>query len=295
MNRIQIDGTGYQVLAVGSLTDVVLTTNSIFFIKDYSSLFSMNYDGSNLTPIYPSVNWFDCRLAANGAKVLLTSFHSDSPLGANNLYIMNSDGSNLQQLTLAMAEFSLAQISPSLDEILFERKSGIATANVDGTNLQYIRTSTDSSDALFPCYIDDNHILYCESIHSDGSISVRLFDKSNHVDKLIVSHSQIGFPYSGKILQGDSLLCVERCSIKILESANEKIVNVAQGCSATFSVDGMKIVYTDGSRIYIQNTDGTNIQFVYSEQDQSKTVVLPQLSPDGKFIIFQTLYSIPMN
>jgi len=208
---------------------------------------------------------------------------------------MNSDGSNLQQLTLTMGEFGLAQISPSLDEILFERKSGIATANVDGSNVQFIRSQTDTSGAESPRYLDENHILYYEINHNDGSESARLFDKTNHTDNLIVAHSGLSSPYTGKVLQGDSLLCLNGDFATIFVYTSDTLIEVARGYDATFSADGKKIVYHDLTHIFLQNIDGTNIQLVYTEQDQNKTVELPQLSPDGKFIIFQTLYSVPTN
>ena len=146
-----------------------------------------------------------------------------------------------------------------------------------------------------PRYLDENHILYYEINHNNGSESARLFDKTNHTDKLIVAHSGLSSPYTGKVLQGDSLLCLNGDFATIFVYTSDTLIEVARGYDATFSADGKKIVYHDLTHIFLQNIDGTNIQLVYTEQDQNKTVELPQLSPDGKFIIFQTLYSVPTN
>jgi hypothetical protein len=288
MNLVEINGSGHRILASGGCYHILLADSRIIFQNSNFTLFMMNYDGSNLVRLYEHVHWDDCSLSSNGEKVLLASYNSDG----GNLYLMNSDGSNLLQLAPAKGSFVYPRISPNLDEIVFARNGSLATVNIDGTNLQYIRTKTDSTYCLFQRYVNENHILYYE--YSD-SVSIRHFDRTNHEDKSIATFRQITYPLEGKALQGGKFLFVVVNSIKILDIDSRQIVNVAQGFSASFSSDGTKIVYSDGKVIYAANSDGTNEQPIYTEQDADKWVSDPQLSPDGRFVIFRTIYSVRKN
>ena len=293
INVVQSDGTGHKILVSGNCNNVVLTANSIFFIKDYSTLFSMDYDGSHLIPRYQDLNWFHCTLSDDGSKILLTSHSPISPIAGYNLFTIEPDGTNLQQLTSNEGEFALARLSPRLDEILFQRNSAIAVANLDGTNVRFVTAQTDSTWDGSARYLDENRILYWHVNHKDGSETTRLFDRINQTDKLISSSFGLFSPYTGKIVEADSFICTNDGFVSYYIYTRDTLIRVARGYDATFSADGKKIVYDDYTNIFVEDVDRTNINLVYTEQEQGKNITLPQLSPDGKFIVFQTNYSIP--
>jgi len=288
LNIVQVDGSGHKILAHGGW-EALPTDSAIIFAGDNFSLFIVKYDGSNLTQLYPSILWGDHALSPNGEKVLLASGSFESSGYLSELYLMDPDGTNLVKLAPAKGWYAWPRISPDLDEVVFFRDGGIATINTDGTSLQHVKRKTDSTHCLYGVYIDENDIVYFEDANSLSCI--RLFNRTSREDRLIGSLSA-GFPAFGRVLVGSNLLFADLDTIKILNVYTSALSRVGLGFYASFSSDGSKIVGSDGRSIYIMDSDGTNQERKYTEVDSEKSISFPQFSPDGRFIVFQTAWTV---
>jgi Tol biopolymer transport system component len=291
INIVSIDGSNHRIISEkGSYSPNLLPTrNGIIYENGNFSLYIINYDGSNQSRLYPNIPWGDRYFSSDESKILLASELFENNQYLNNLYLMNSDGSNLLQLAPQKGQYGYPHISPNLDEIVFCLDSGIATINVDGTNLQYIRTKIDSTDCIYNLYVDENHILYFE--HTNSITTIRLFDKTNRQDKL-VGNLSAGLPGYGRALVGGKLLFADLGMIKVLDIYTSSISNLTQGFYASYSFDGTKIVYSDGHSICTMNGNGSSQQTIYIEQDSTKSIEYPQFSADDKLIIFPTSYTV---
>jgi Tol biopolymer transport system component len=293
INIVSIDGSGHRVILDDQSYNLNLlpTKSGIFYDHGNFSLYTINYDGSNQRRLYPNLSWVDRYFTLDESKILLTSGVIENNQFQNNLYLMNSDMSDLVPLAPQKGQYLYSHISPNLDEIVFNRGGSIATINVDGTDLQYIRTKTDSTQCTYVLYVDQDHILYFEQ--SNDIVSMRLFDKTNRQDRLIGTRPP-GWPWNGRVLVNGKLLYNDLVMIKVLDINTSRISSLCQGYYASYSKDGSRIVYLDfhAHSICMMNGDGSNQQTIYTEQDQSKSPGSPQFSADEKFIIFTTEYSV---
>ncbi|HLP80960.1 MAG TPA: hypothetical protein VK141_03065, partial [Nitrosomonas sp.] len=202
---------------------------------------------------------------------------------------MNSDGTNLVQLAPPKGIYNFPHISPHFDEIAFMRDGGIATISTDGSNLQWIRTKTDSTSCITPLYIDQNRILYTEG--SSAEMSLRLFDKLRRQDT-VIAYLSSGVGYDGRTFVRGKLVYNYLNVIKILDVNALTSRSLAKGFDPAFSSDGSRIVFRDDRSIYTMNSDGSNQKTLYSEPDSSRYVATPQFSADDKNIIFITSYTV---
>ena len=101
-------------------------------------------------------------------------YESVCPSPFSYLYAMDSDGTDLHELTAVQAPATQPAISPDGTEIAYTGSSGILVANVDGTNTRVLakptskptRCTRDSSPTWSP---DGKTILYAEDVFGFGS------------------------------------------------------------------------------------------------------------------------------
>ncbi len=286
LNVVGTDGTGQKILVEKQARVFLLTGNGIVWRGNDPGIIMMNYDGSDMRWMYTDTQWADWTLTTGGDKILLSSHTNNYSQTA--IYLMNIDGNNLIQLASEDGYIIDPHISPNLDEIAFEKNGSIATIQTDGSNFQIIKSKTDSSTfCMLPLYVDENTIVYFE--RTDSCFLVELFDKTKRTDKFIGTSSMC--PAYGRVLSGSRLLCTYINTIKMLDLFTSKVSVIAQGFYATFSLDGTRIVYTDDRTIYIMNSDGSDARAVYTEKDAKKSIWEPELSPDNRCIVFQTMYT----
>lgn len=124
----------------------------------------------------------------SGSKVaFITSDPSDREIYTAKIYLVNADGTGLQQLTDRVDKFHPFQWSPDGSKIAFQFQSNIYTINVDGTNRTQI---TDSGEDGGPTWSPDGSKIAFISrrngnwdifvVDSDGSNLVQLtFDEKD--------------------------------------------------------------------------------------------------------------------
>jgi hypothetical protein len=288
LNVVRIDGSGHKVIGDGGW-DAIPTDSSIIFANGNFKLFKVNFDGSNLTQFYPATLWGDHALSPNGEKILLASGSFEKSGYLNELYLVNSDGSNLVKLGPPKGWYAWPRISPNLDEIVFYRDGGIGAINADGTNFHYVRSKTDSTSCSYAVYVDENRILYFEE--SLPLHYIRIYNKTTGEDKIMGTNSG-GFPAVGRAVDAPNLLITDIGTIKVFNLNTAEVQNIGSGWGASYSSDGSRIVANDERSIYTMDAFGQDRLMIYSVQDSLKTINNPQFSADNKYIVFQTMWSV---
>ena len=296
LHIIHADGSGDRVLAVGGPYYSLLLADSTFIAcAGVGGLCLGRFTGSAIAPLYPGITWLDCSMSKDRTTVVLTSNVS----GPNDLYTMNPDGTSLFKRNVAPGDYFQGMVSPRLDEFVFRRSTGICTMSANGSDLRTIDSSKGKAFLSQERYVDEDRILYSADSGSVkagpgdfGTTSIVLFDKRTATGKLLVAHHQLGY-FSQNVIWGDTLLCVEGGTIKLLDLGTGTVNTVGPGLWASYSPDGTKIVYTDNTRIYILDLHTGVSRVTYTEMDPSKSIEDPEMSPDNTFIVFCADYTVP--
>ena len=190
---------------------------------------------------------------------------------------MNSDGSDVTNLSKTAASHWLRDISPLGSKIIFEEESHTYTMSLDGTNKKlitdkfYQRFSPDETKIAYY----DNGKLCVEN--SDGTYycltEINLpYDLDRWWDQLF--HF---LPDGGKIAYSNN------DSIYIIDLNGSSHKSLACGDRPQFVPDGSKIVFYDSPAISIMNSDGTSITKI---TDVIGPLFRYIISPDGLNIVY---------
>lgn len=237
--------------------------------------------------------------------------------GNLDIYIINADGTNLQQLTGTSGAERGPAWSPDGSQIAFYGAStengnyDIYVINTDGTNLRNLTNSPDSDDRYPTWSPDGTRIAFHSNQNGDfdifvidaGGDSMRAVTTGSADDigpdwspdgtQIAYHTSQWDFPYELAILDLNSG--------QVRRLTNNDDTNTFP----TWSPNGRQIVYNaissiDASaNIYVMDTDGSNRRQLTFDQERN---VFPDWSADGTQIIFQrglpdvsAIYTIPVS
>lgn len=185
-------------------------------------------------------------------------FSSDRT-GLGELFAMNTDGSNVRQLTHFHSSTgfpSQPEVSPDGTKVVFTISGNIYTMDIDGTNLEQLTFNPEPT-----LENRDNS----PSWSKDGS-------------KIVFS----------RLVDGDM-------SIHIMNADGSGVMRISDwGADSVFqpnlSPDGSKVIFVrdmslspEGAKIYIVNSDGTNEHLLIDHQFLN---YVPKWSPDGSQILF---------
>ena len=292
INVINVNGSNHKVISNDWGAKILSESNKIIF-RDAYNLYTINYDGSNVTELTNLTNTiFDYNISTNGQEIVL-SIYENNPV---RLYLINSDGTNFTQLTNSDGADLEASFSDNLNEIVFRRDWNICTINSDGTEFQYVIKHPDSSYFRNPYFIYNNTIiLYLEETKTSNYI-IHLYDINKQVDSILSNLHQpiLDISSKGEILFNEEIKS-EESSIKIMDIMKNEIKEIAKGQYASFSSDGNKIVYSNGKQINLIDLNGNNEILIFKEDDEKRWILNPRLSPDDKYIVFETSYSVQVN
>ena len=293
INAINIDGGNHRIITDGWDAKILRYNDKIVFRKN-NTLYSIKFDGTELTVVNNFQNLLFYSLSYDGEKIALIT----SSNYLLNLYVINSDGSNLKLLYNGL-NWPLVdpQFSYDNNEIIFCRDGDIGIVKITGSDIKIIRKHPDKILYGKPHFIFDNkNILYFEE-----SQTVR--DKTNlHLYNLITSKDSLILTYvknaiyapSIKIALDGRILFIEGHEnfdlIRILDINNNKINNIGKGFYGDISEDGNEITYSDSKSIYLNNSVGNDEQIIYTVKDFTKSVLKPYISKNKQTIIFQTSY-----
>ncbi len=222
----------------------------ICFVKN-NSIWTMNFDGSEQREIVSGLFNSTPSWSPDGKNILFNK----SPL-TEDIYVINSDGSELKQLTHTLLPDSSKYPTWSADgeKIIFTgimnskyyvfiaNKNGIIQDKIEYTNhLTYAAISPDGNDIYA---LDNTNKFYVFNIKS------RLITFSKQTDYSSFSISPDGI----------TLACVNQSTnyIDFWNISTDTSVQLIEGSDPCWTPDGKTILYVDGNNIYSINIDGTN-------------------------------------
>ncbi|MDZ7658803.1 IPT/TIG domain-containing protein [Fodinibius sp.] len=241
--------------------------------SDSREIFSINPDGTNeLIITNNSLSEFYPVVSNDGSKIAFASFDG---AGDRQLFVMNTDGTGIEQLTNTGGYAVPGGWSPDDSQIVFEYdasdctdcgRSEIFTINGDGSNLTRLTTSTGSSvQATAPDWSPDGErIVYANRFDPQG--------------------------YDIMVMNSDGT------NIQRLTETSDQEFN------PRWSPDGTQIAY-DSNEIFIMNADGSNkiklTDVNPTANDGINYCESPSWSPNGNHLVYECddsgIYRTPIN
>jgi serine/threonine protein kinase/Tol biopolymer transport system component len=232
-----------------------------------------------------------------------TRFAFDSRRSGNlDIYVMNLDGTGLQQLTGTSGAERGPSWSPDGTQIAFygaaseQSTYDIFLINVDGTNLRnltrtpavderYPTWSPDGTQIAFHSDADGDYDIYTMNVDGSGLTAVTSNDTQDLGPDWSPDGTQIAF-------HTDQWGPPYEIAILTLQTADIRRVTDTDTTNsfATWSPDGTRLAYnaiTDDQRItiYTINADGSSPQQITNALERD---AFPDWSPDGTRIIYQS-------
>ena len=209
------------------------------------AIYVMDRDGSNQAPL-PAFSAFDSiqdfRWSSDHSKIVVIG-------NGYNLYTLNADGSNLQQLLSQIG--NSVSWSPDGEQLVADRNGNLLFITTDPGNVE-----------LLPLLAKED----IEEVLPSGDLSY-LSDVSWSPDGSLI------------VFNASSQICVVRPD-------GNGLTVLAEGLFPTWSPDGKQIAYTsmETGNIMIMNADGSNVTPLTASVEGFRSY--PSWSPDGDYIIF---------
>lgn len=233
----------------------------------------INPDGTGWKQLTNDLNYehYYASFSANGDQIVFSSSLPD--LKGFNIFIMNSDGSNMTQITSEMGDFYAPDLSPDGKYIIATRnmsgKNFIAKISLDGSQIENLNSYNDCKDPVWSP--DGQEILFAANPNSsgiqfyimskDGSNVRRLTNMSNLLGRSDWNMDGTLASYTGVKSQHDRELFLFGENMQA-----EIITNGGDNLAPSFSPDGKWITFMsyrdnfwdpDGCEIYVMRlSDG---------------------------------------
>jgi len=224
-------------------------------------------------------------------------------LAHNDVYVVNSDGSNLTNLTNSFGNDHYPTWSPNGMQIAFQSSSDIYVVNFDGTGLINLTNSPYSSiHYYYPRWSNDGtKIAYSSEQSSDNDIYMMDADGTNKTR--ITDHADGQYVWLSWSPDGTKIAYAHWLDGLVIINAdgtNQTTlvagVGLAQDKIIAWSPDGSQIAFSwyrdhDGANgvkyydIYTINADGTNEVRLTINASNNR---YPSWSPDGTRIAFNS-------
>lgn len=302
----------------GVITNVPFGTDRMFEIFCYNSESDLNYYGSSIIDInsiapvvnitlYP-VNDSIATVTINGTfadtekseeKIVFSANYS----GNDDIYIMDIDGSNIEQLTFHYKDEQCPNISPDRSKIVFQRAGFEIGPYCCIMDLQTKEIEIlPFSDTIKVHYVnwhpDGNKLIF----RNNGGVGIFSYDLINDkIDTLVMNNARDWMPYytpdGNSILYASELTGTFRAYMADADGNNAQMINPELNCEEKAPrmspIDNNLIVYQ--SRKIDGNFTGQYDLYITNLSDHTITTVIstpnvdeggPCWSPDGTKIYY---------
>ena len=226
-----------------------------------SASFLLPAYGAELKPS-PLARQTETVFSPDGKRILFVQGQTDSW----NIYIMNSDGSNKQNLTKEGINVQPLW-SPDGEKIIFDGQKGFTIMNPDGSEQRLLLNADDSGKA---------------NQKDANRYPISVFPPAFSPDGKNIVYFSLNEKNPGYV-------CIAKRDGSEPRALAKGVVPTSIGNPAAWSPDGGKIAYAgsiDGILgVYVVNVDGTN-QRVLTKIKHGDGINSPVWSPDGKKIAF---------
>lgn len=178
-----------------------LRTNAPYELEYESDLWIMDRNGNNETQLTFDLVVYDFNFSPNGEKICFRANDSDIP----NIYVVNSDGSDLIKLTDDDKYYRLPLFTPDGSKLIFsvdidDYNLDIMTMDINGNNKTNISNSTDNWELLGDISPDGSKIVYISNHPNDNGTSAMFIMDLNGENKYCLTSNYhdtiISFPRS---------------------------------------------------------------------------------------------------
>lgn len=239
-------------------------------------------------------------VAPETGRTEIIAFYSGRT-GDNEIFLMNIDGSGLENLTNNLASDLCPAISPMNDRIAFlsdrDGNMEIYTMNLEGSDL--LQLTNSSHEKVHPSWSPDGtKILYIIDYTSRTEIWIM---KSDGTDKQRLTNNSFRDERPFMSPDGTSILFMTYRNrnfdifLMNVDGTNQQRISDTNGHEIfpVWSPDGSKIAYSMNAlnfqnpqaEIHVINSDGTNLSILTEADGRDEN---PCWSPDGNYIVFQS-------
>jgi TolB protein len=210
--------------------------------------------------------------------------------GLDDIGIIDSDGQNKNIIISQVDAYNL-RFSTDGKKITFDNRNdgNIYMVDSDGNN------STIILENLWGVYdvklLSNKNIMIIGAYENDGSSSIYYWDISNNNRTKIVDHESNMEDIAVSPNEEHILYISKYDGIYLMDWDGENRREIHDGwCNfpISYSIDGSKLLYCIGDKIYTADSDGENI---FTVTNDSIYAEYPSFSPDGTKIVFANNYS----
>jgi tricorn protease-like protein len=236
---------------------------------------------------YSTAPCYSPSISGDGTKI---AFQSNDG-GDSEIWVVNSDGTELKQLTDNTSQDGAASISGDGTKIAFNGNGGIWVINSDGTELQQVTNNiagvwspSISGDGTKIAFSDGDSIWV---VNSDGTELKQLTDNAASDRSPSISDDGTKIAFSSNDGGRDEIWVVNSDGTELKQLTN----NTAGDWSPSISGDGTKIAFQSDMggdyEIWVVNSDGTELKQL---TDNTANDFFPSISGDGTKIAFESTY-----
>ena len=237
--------------------------------------------------------WLRNALAFNSGRIVFTSTRD----GNTDVYVMDADGGNRENLTNNPADDDKPTWSPDRSKIAFvsNRNRGFVQIHImeaDGKNP--IRL-TDGVWEDYPDWSLDGQKIAFTSRNAQGVGQIAVMDADGHNVFKLIDGSKPSWSPDGEKIAFERRNEEHHSQIHVINVNNHEIINLTRdlrnASSPVWSPNGRKIAYVspeDGFyQIYVMNADGKNHKRLTNNRAHKQVDNMqPTWSPDGQTIAY---------